>query len=52
MKSSIKIMSNMGKWSNIKYVNSNARSRMSTKQLIQDHNNGKIDIVNPWMLEN
>lgn len=52
MKTSIRIISNVGKWSNIKYVSSNARSRMNTKQLNDDFKNGLIDVVNPWMLEN
>ena len=51
MKTTLKVLSNFGKWSNVKYMSSNAKTRMNTKKLIDDHKSGKIDIINPWMLD-
>jgi len=44
-------MSTAGKWTNIKYTMSNAKSRIRSEQLKEDYENGKIEIVNPEALE-
>jgi hypothetical protein len=39
------------KWTHIRYVSSNAKSRISTKKLIEDMRKNAIDVVNENALE-
>jgi len=47
----IRIMSTSGKWANIKYTMSNAKSRMRSDQLKEDYEKGIISVVNPGILD-
>jgi len=50
MKPEIRIINTAGKWTNIKYTMSNAKSRIKSDQLKLDYENGVIAIVNPDLL--
>lgn len=47
----IKILHVDSKWTSIRYVNSNAKSRIKTEQLKSDFENGILDVVNPQSLK-
>ncbi len=51
MKPELKIMSHVGKWTNVKYTMSNAKSRIKSDKLIEDYKAGIITLSNPEMLE-
>lgn len=47
----VKVSSQVGKWVNIKYTSSNARSRMKLDKLIDQYEKGHIEITNPEVLD-
>jgi hypothetical protein len=47
----VRVMDCGPKWSSIKYVSSNARSRISTQKLILQYKSNSIDVVNHSVLE-
>ncbi|MBT8233434.1 MAG: hypothetical protein HKO66_16135 [Saprospiraceae bacterium] len=47
----IKILSVNGKWANILYSSSNARSRQKIENIKEDYNKGIINVVNPANLD-
>ena len=51
MKPELKIMSQVGKWTNVKYTMSNAKSRIKSDKLKADYEAGIITLSNPEMLE-
>ena len=51
MKPELKIMSHVGKWTNVKYTMSNAKSRIKSDKLREDYKAGIITLSNPEMLE-
>lgn len=51
MKPKIKIISSTGKWTNVIYMASSAKVRMTTEKLKESYENGTIELVNPTKLE-
>ena len=47
----IRIISCGPKWTHIRYVASNAKSRISTEQLVKDIKKNVIDVVNDSMIQ-
>ncbi len=47
----IKILNTDKKWTSIRYVNSNAKSRIRTDQLKSDFDKGILDVINPQSLK-
>lgn len=47
----IKVITCGPKWTQIRYVASNAKSRISTEKLISDVKSNRIDVVNESILE-
>lgn len=47
----IRIISCGPKWTHIRYVSSNAKSRISTQKLIDDFKRNTVDIVNDSALQ-
>lgn len=43
----IKIISSEHNWTSIRYVSSNAKSRIATDKLAEKYENGEVTIVNP-----
>ncbi|MGA0232912.1 MAG: hypothetical protein ACO3M5_02370 [Saprospiraceae bacterium] len=42
----VRVISCGPKWTHIRYVSSNAKSRIATKKLVNDFKNNTLDIVN------
>jgi len=47
----IRIISCGPKWTHIRYVTSNAKSRISTEKLVSDFKSNTVDVVNDSALE-
>jgi hypothetical protein len=47
----VRIISCGPKWAHIRYVASNAKSRISTEKLIRDFKRHAIDVVNDTMIQ-